>query len=67
METIVLALLMFVGEPQKLMEHYYVQDQKISTCIKLKREGERNSNATYQCAKVKAIVKDKKIISISKM
>ena len=26
METIVLALLMFVGEPQKLVEHYYVQD-----------------------------------------
>jgi len=64
---LVLALLMWVGDPPKLMEHYYVQDQKVSSCIKLKREGERNSNATFQCVKVKAVVKDKKIISISKM
>jgi hypothetical protein len=64
---LVLALLMWIGEPPKLMEHYYVPDQKVSTCIKLKREGERNSNATFQCVKVNAKVKDKKIISISKM
>ena len=35
---LVLALLMWVGDPPKLMEHYYVQDQKVSSCIKLKRE-----------------------------
>tara|TARA_R100000234_G_scaffold21422_2_gene12033 strand:+ start:352 stop:552 length:201 start_codon:yes stop_codon:yes gene_type:complete len=64
---IVLALLMYIGDPPKLMEHYYVPDQKVSTCIKLKREGERNSNATFQCVKVNAILEDKKIISISKM
>ena len=64
---IVISLLMFLGEPPKLVEHYYVPDQKISTCIKLKREGERNSNAEYRCAKVKAVVKDNKILSISSL
>ena len=70
---IVISLLMFLGEPQILKEHLYIQDQKMSSCIRMKRISERSSNARYQCAKVKAkvivddISGDKKIISITSL
>jgi len=70
---IVISLLLFLGDPPVLKEHLYIQDQRMSTCIKMKRISERSSNARYQCAKVKAkVVVDelsgnKKIISISSM
>ena len=64
---IVFALLMFLGEPPILKEHLFIKDQKMSTCLKMKRISERSSNAKYQCAKVKAVVKDNKIISISSL
>ena len=35
--------------------------------LKKKRIATRNSNAQYQCMKVKAVVKDGKIISISNL
>ena len=53
---IVISLLMFLGEPPVLKEHLYIQDQRMSSCIKMKRISERSSNARYQCAKVKAII-----------
>jgi hypothetical protein len=58
---------MFLGEPPVLKEHLFIKDQKMSTCLKMKRISERSSNAKYQCAKVKAVVKDGKIISISSL
>ena len=55
---IVISLLMFLGtEQQVLKEHLYIQDQKMSTCLKMKRVSERSSNnARFSCAKVKATV-----------
>ena len=70
---IVISLLMFLGQPPVLKEHLYIQDQKMATCLKMKRISERSSNAKYQCARVKAtiIVDDysgkKKITSISSL
>ena len=70
---IVISLSMFLGEPPILKEHLYIQDQKMSSCIRMKRISERSSNARYQCAKVKAkvivddISGDKKIISITSL
>ena len=61
----VIALLMFVGEPAVLKEHTLMPN--ISRCLKLKRIATRNSNrASFVCAKVKAEVKDGNIIRISK-
>ena len=70
---IVISLLMFLGEPPVLKEHLFIKDQKMSTCLKMKRISERSSNAKYQCARVKAnIVIDeysgeKKITSIASL
>ena len=70
---IVISLLMFLGQPPVLKEHLYIQDQRMATCLKMKRISERSSNAKYQCARVKAtiIVDDysgkKKITSISSL
>lgn len=70
---IVISLLMFLGEPSVLKEHLYIQDQKMSTCLKMKRISERSSNAKYQCARVNATViideysGQKKITSISSL
>ena len=64
---IVIALLMFLnnnGTPV-LKEHLLMPS--MSECLKRKRIAIRSSNnAVYQCMKVNAVVKDGKIISISK-
>ena len=60
---IVIALLMYLGNPPELKEHLLMSS--ISECLKKKRIATRNSNAEYRCMKVNAIVKDGKIISIS--
>tara|TARA_X000001382_G_scaffold50345_1_gene34080 strand:- start:315 stop:536 length:222 start_codon:yes stop_codon:yes gene_type:complete len=70
---IVISLLLFLGEPSVLKEHLYIQDQKMATCLKMKRIAERSSNAKYQCARVNATVitdeysGNKKITSISSL
>ena len=71
---IVISLLMFLGEPQVLKEHLYIQDQKMATCLKQKRISERTtSNEKFSCSKVKAtIIVDeysgkKKITSIASL
>ena len=65
MEVIV-ALLMFVGADQKLIEMTYMPS--ISKCLEKKRISTRNSNATYICSKVKAELDvDNKIIRIEKL
>ena len=62
----VIALLMFIGEPAVLKEHTLMPN--ISKCLKLKRIATRNTGdrVSFVCAKVKAEVKDGKIIKISK-
>ena len=64
---IVIALLMFLnsnGTPV-LKEHLLMPS--MSECLKRKRIAIRSSNnAVYQCMRVNAMVKDGKIISISK-
>ena len=65
METIV-ALLMFVGVDQKLIEMTWTPS--ISKCLEKKRISTRNSNATYICSKVKAeLDADNKILKIDKI
>ena len=65
METII-ALLMFVGVDQKLIEITYMSS--ISKCLEKKRISTRNSNATYMCSKVKAeLDADNKILRIEKL
>jgi hypothetical protein len=64
---------MFLGEPPILKEHLFIQDQKMATCLKMKRISERSSNAKFKCVKVKANViideysGEKKITSISSL
>ena len=63
---IVIALMMYLysnGTPV-LKEHLLMPN--ISECLAKKRVATRNSNADYACMKVNAVVKDGKIISISK-
>ena len=62
---IVIALLMYLNDPPVLKEHLLMPS--ISECLKKKRIATRNSNAEYRCMKVKADVKDGKIVSISSL
>ena len=65
METII-ALLMFVGVDQKLIEMTYMPSVKI--CLEKRRISTRNSNATFMCSKVKAeLDADNKILRIEKL
>ena len=65
METII-ALLMFVGTEQKLIEMTYMPSVKI--CLEKRRISTRNSNATFMCSKVKAeLSEDNKILKIEKI
>ena len=63
---IIVALLMFVGSDQKLVEMTWTQS--ISKCLEKKRIATRNSNATFMCSRVKAkLDKDNKILKIEKL
>ena len=62
---IVIALLMYLNDPPVLKEHLLMPSY--SECLKKKRIAIRNSNASYQCMKVNAVVKDGKIIRISNL
>ena len=64
METIisgVIVLCMFYqGE---IIEHTYIQDQKMSSCLKSKRLVERSvnpENVRMQCGEVKAVIEEDK-------
>ena len=56
--------MMFLGNPPELKEHLLMPSIKN---VSKKRIATRNSNADYKCSKVKAVVKDGKIISISSL
>ena len=61
----IIALLMFVGTEQKLIEMTYMPSVKI--CLEKRRISTRNSNALYICSKVKAeLSEDMKIIKIER-
>ena len=63
---IVIALLIYLNDPPVLKEHLLMPS--ISECLKRKRLSMRSTNnAQFQCMKVKAVVKDGKIISISNL
>jgi hypothetical protein len=58
---------MYLGDPPELKEHLLMPS--ISECLKKKRIATRSNGSDrlfYQCTKVKAVVEDGKIISISK-
>ena len=58
----VIGLMMYLGDPIELKEHFYTESR--SLCLKLKKTAEENSNAYYECAKVNAVIKGKKIVSV---
>jgi len=60
----VVGLMMYLGNPLELQEHFLVSSA--NRCLELKEVAEESSNAYYECAKVNAIVKNKKIIKIIK-
>ena len=60
----VIALMMYLGNPLELKEHLFTKSR--SKCLKLKQTAEENSSAYYECARVNAIIKGKKIVSIIK-
>ena len=62
METIasgIIVLCMFYQEG--IIEHTYIQDQKMSSCLKSKRVVERSvnpQNVRMQCGEVKAVIEE---------
>ena len=57
-----IGLMMYLGDPPELKEHFFTESR--SKCLELKEVAEENSNAYYECAKVNAVIKGKKIVSI---
>jgi hypothetical protein len=60
----VIGLMMYLGDPDdlNLIEHLLVENKE--KCFEMKVIAEENSNAYYECAKLEAVVKEGKIISI---
>ena len=61
-EAEVIGLMMYLGDPPELKEHLFTETR--SKCIELKKIAEESSFAYYECAKVNAILKGKKIVNI---
>ena len=53
---------MYLGDPPELKEHLFVESR--SKCLELKEIAVESSFAYYECAKVNAVIKGKKIVSI---
>ena len=58
----VIGLMMYLCNPPELKEHLYTESR--SKCLELKEIAEESSFAYYECAKVNAVLKGKKIVSI---
>ena len=58
----VIGLMMYLGDPPELKEHLFTESR--SKCLKLKKIAEETSFAYYECAKVNAVLKGNKIVSI---
>ena len=60
---LVVALLMYLGDPPVLKEHLLMPS--LSECLKRKRISMRSTNnAQFQCMKVNAVIKEGKIITL---
>ena len=58
----VIGLMMYLGDPPELKEHLFTESR--SKCLQLKKIAEESSFAYYECAKVNAVLKGNKIVSI---
>ena len=58
----VIGLMMYLGDPPELTEHLYTENR--SRCLEMKEIAEETSFAYYECARVKAVLVGKKIVSI---
>ena len=58
----VIGLMMYLGDPLELTEHLYTESR--SKCLDMKQIAEETSFAYYECARVKAVLVGKKIVSI---
>ena len=63
-EDEVIGLMMYLGDEDnlELVEHLLVKNR--SKCFEMREIAEETSNAYYECARVKAMVKDGKILSV---
>ncbi|MDA7453022.1 hypothetical protein N8825_00550 [Candidatus Pelagibacter ubique] len=58
----VIGLMMYMGRPLKLTEHLLTKNK--SRCLEMKLTAEESSSAYYECARVNAVLKGRKIVSI---
>ena len=58
----VIGLMMYLGDPPELKEHLFTKSR--AKCLELKEIAETSSNAYYECAKVNAVLKGRKIVSV---
>ena len=58
----VIGLMMYLGDPPELKEHLYTKNK--SKCLEMKQIAEETSFAYYECARVNAVIKGSKILSI---
>ena len=58
----VIGLMMYLGNPPKLYEHLLTKNK--SRCLEMKQTAEESSSAYYECVRVNAVLKGRKIISI---
>ena len=58
----VIGLMMYLGDPPELKEHLFTESR--SKCLEMKQIAEETSFAYYECAKVEAVLKGKKIVRI---
>ena len=61
-EAEVIGLMMYLGDPPKLYEHLLTKNK--SRCLEMKQTAEESSSAYYECARVNAVLKGRKIVSI---
>ena len=58
----VISLITYLGDPPKLTEHLLTKNK--SRCLEMKQTAEESSSAYYECARVNAVLKGGKIVSI---
>ena len=63
MEEVIICVALCLFMNGELVEHTYIQDQKMSSCLKAKRQVERSvnpENIRMQCGEVDAIIEEDK-------
>ena len=58
----VIGLMMYLGDPPELKEHLLTSSR--TKCLDMKQIAEETSFAYYECARVNAVIKGNKIVSI---